>query len=435
MKPITIRPCAKIRGKVLLPADKSISHRAAILAALSPGRTLIRNFLFSDDCLATISALKAMGVSITPDLKKNEVLVFSRGLLRASQRPLDMKESGTSARVLAGLLAGQSFQSVLTASPSLLKRPMKRIIAPLSMMGADIRARRKQGEYYLPLEIFPSLLTGIEWKQEVASAQVKSAILLAGLSAHGETVVIEPVPTRDHTERMLKLFGAEIRFKKGWSAVRRSELSSPGSLEVPGDISSAAFFAVAALIIKGSRVLIKNCGINPTRTGAIDVLKRMGGFIRLIGRKAGYEPYSDMEVASSGLKGCRISSSEIPSLIDELPVLMVAAAMAEGRTVIEGAQELRVKETDRVYSMVFNLKKAGVRIETAVNNGREDIVIYGQGAIKAGNFRSFGDHRTAMSMFVASLAAEGGTSKLDDISCANKSFPGFIDIFRHLLVR
>ncbi len=434
LKSMLIKPCKAIHGTIELPGDKSISHRAAILSSLAKGRTEIRRFLFSDDCLVTLNALKAMGVGAKTFKRGHRVIIDSCGVLRPPRHALDMKESGTSARMLMGLLAGQRFVSRLTGAPSLLRRPMARVIKPLSLMGAGIRARHRGGKDYLPVLIRPSVLHGICWKQEVASAQVKSALLLAGLFAQGETCVHEAVTTRDHTERMLRFFGADLRMSGGDIMVKGRGLTSPGLVIVPGDISSAAFFIVAALVVKGSCLLIKRVGVNPTRTGAIRVLQRMGGCIRLISGQKGYEPVADLDIRSSRLGGTRIRSAEIPSLIDELPVLMVAASLAEGRTVIEGAGELRVKETDRIRSMSWNLKKAGVKIDTKVTAGREDIVITGSGGIKGAHFRSFGDHRTAMSMYVAALAASG-VSSLDDPACVGKSFPEYFSAFKHLIVR
>lgn len=434
MKSLRITSAKKICGAMELPGDKSISHRAAILASLCNGTTQIHRFLFSDDCLVTLQALKAMGISVTFDRARERVRVVSDGVLRPPCKALFMKESGTSARVFMGLLAAQAFASRLTGAPSLLKRPMGRVITPLRLMGADIHARQKKGQAYLPVDVRPAVLFGIDWKQEVASAQVKSAILLAGLFAAGSTRVHETVPTRDHTERMMRFFGAKIRFSKRGIEVQKSRLVSPHLVTIPGDISSAAFFIVAALLLKGSRLVIKDVGVNPTRTGALSVLRRMGGCIRQKPRAEVYEPVADLDICSSELHGVRIGAGEVPSMIDELPVLMVAASLARGRTVIEGGQELRVKETDRIRSMSWNLRRAGVHIETKVTGRREDIIITGSDRLAGGLFKSFGDHRTAMSMYVAALVARGA-SFLDDSQCVHKSFPGFFDVFKHLIVR
>lgn len=430
MKPIRIKPADGLRGTVRVPGDKSISHRAAILAAIASGKTTIKNFLFSDDCLTTLNALSILGVMVIVDKKASRVVIVSDGHFKKPKVPLFMRESGTSARLLLGLLSGQDFSSKFTAAPSLMKRPMQRVIEPLTKMGARIKGRAG----FLPLEALPARLCGIYWKQKVASAQVKSAILLAGLYADGKTIVEEPQKTRDHTERMLKIFGANIRTKGSKTYLTKSLLKAQKNIFVPGDISSAAFFIVAGLIIKGSRILIKDVSINPTRMGAVSVLRRMGGRIKISKKRDLFEPLADIEVRSSSLKAITIKADEIPVLIDELPVLMVAASMARGRSVIEGVQELRVKETDRVRSMVYNLTKLGVNIRVKSLKEHDSIEILGVPAFNGADLRSFSDHRTAMSMVVAALAARG-ESTLDDISCVGKSFPDFLAVLNHLLAR
>lgn len=378
-----------------------------------------------------MSVLKALGVKIKIRKSRNEVVIVSRGRFQAPRHVLNMNESGTSARVLMGLLAAQPFASIVTGSPSLLKRPMVRVIEPLEKMGAKISGKGKK--QLLPVRIKPCVLRGISWEQKIASAQVKSAILLAGLFAQGPTRILEKNISRDHTERMLKCFGAPISFSKGKIECKSASLVSPGCVDIPADISSAAFFIAACLLVPGSKLLIRHLGVNPTRMGMVRVFKNMGAKIRIKNRKVGCEPVADMVVQSSSLQGCRIRASEIPSLIDELPILMVAACLAQGKTVIEGIEELRVKETDRIQSMVWNLRKAGADIQVKTSGKREDVLIQGVKSLRAGHFRSFGDHRTAMSMFTASLAASG-TSTLDDISCVAKSFPEFVSVFKHLLV-
>lgn len=433
MKSIRIVPASGLKGVVRVPGDKSISHRAAILSAIACGKTTIRNFLFSDDCLATLRALTAMGVRISADKKNSKVIVVSTGKFRKPVSPIFMKESGTSARVLLGLLCGQDFSSELTGAASLTKRPMQRVIEPLSLMGAQIESCRGGRDGYLPLKISPSRLRGIHWEQKVASAQVKSAILLAGLYADGRTIVEEPQKTRDHTERMLKVFGADIKTKGGSVVLSAGSLRSPGRIFVPGDVSSAVFFIVAGLIIKNSRLIIKDVSINPTRMGAVRVLKRMGGKIKILKKGTFYEPTADIEVETSALKATTVRAHEIPSLVDELPVLMVAASLARGKSIIEGAQELRVKETDRITSMSANLTKLGVNIKVKSLRGIESIEIPGVDSLSGASLSSFKDHRTAMSMVVAGLSAQG-PSDLDDISCVSKSFPGFLKTLKHLLV-
>lgn len=434
VKAIKIIPGIKLRGVVIVPGDKSISHRAAILAALSCGQTTIKNFLFSDDCLATLKVLESLGVKIIYRKKFCEVIVESEGFLRSPKTSLFMKESGTSARVLLGVLAGQNFVSKVTGSPSLMRRPMLRVIKPLRLMGARIKTKKLKNNEFLPAEIFPADLHGIEWAQEVASAQVKSAILLAGLFAEGETIIKEPVATRDHTERMLKLFGVPVKNVGGKIHLSPSRLKSPGEIVIPRDFSSAAFFIVAGLLIKNSRLLIKDVGINPARFGIFYVLKRMGAKMTILNRRPLFEPVADIEVVSSPLKAVIIKAREIPGLIDELPVLMIAAARAKGKTIIEGADELRVKETDRIQSMFFNLEKLGIKInvKSGKKNG-ERIEIFGSDHFEGAHLRSFSDHRTAMSVYIAALAAKGA-STLDDAGCVSKSFPGFFDVMKHLFV-
>jgi 3-phosphoshikimate 1-carboxyvinyltransferase len=432
MKPFVIKPYLSLKGTIVPPGDKSISHRAAILSALVRGRTIIRNFSFSDDCLVTLRALEALGVKVTLNKKKREVAIVSCGYLRQPKVPLDMKESGTSCRIFLGLLAGQDFKSTLIGAPTLVRRPMHRVIEPLRRMGASIKAQKKINDEFLPIKILPSGLCAIQWTQKIASAQVKSAILFAGLFADGETIVCEPVPTRDHTERCLKLFRADIKVDKDKIRIRRSSLKSPGSVLIPGDISSAAFFIVAGLITTNSKIIIKNVGANPGRMGAVNVLKRMGGNIQMRSHSRMYEPMADFEVISSELRATVIKASEIPFLIDELPILMVAASLAKGKTIIEGAEELRVKETDRIMSMVSNLMKLDVNIRVKSLNKKELIEIDGADSLKPAGLRSFGDHRTAMSMVIAGLTC-GKPVRLDDISCIKKSFPEFLAVLNHLV--
>lgn len=432
MKTIKIIPKTGLRGTVIVPGDKSISHRAAILAALTRGKTTIKNFLFSDDCLVTLKVLESLGVKIIYKKKFCEVVIESTGFLRAPKSSLFMKESGTSARVLLGVLAGQNFVSKVTGSPSLMRRPMLRVIKPLRLMGARIKAKKSKNDEFLPLEILPADLHGITWVQEVSSAQVKSAILLAGLFSEGETVIKESVATRDHTERMLKLFGVSAKSVKKVIHLYPSPLQSPGEIVIPRDFSSAAFFIVAALLIKNSRLLIKDVGINPARFGIFYVLKRMGAKMTILNRRPSFEPVADIEIVSSSLKATVIEAREIPGLIDELPVLMIAAAKARGKTIIEGAGELRVKETDRIQSMFFNLRELGIKIN--VKSGKksgERIEIFGSDHFEGARLRSFSDHRTAMSVYIAALAAKGA-STLDDAGCVSKSFPGFFDVMKHL---
>jgi len=436
-KPFVIKEHFIPRGEISLPGDKSIAHRSLIISALSFGKTIIKNFPASGDLLATLSVLSALGVNISRNNKR--VLVCGRpgcGLLEP-KKPLFASNSGTTIRLLLGVLAGQDFTARLVAGKYLSARPMARVNIPLRMMGALITAKKRGSDEYPPIVISGNKLKGISYRLPVASAQVKGAILLAGLYAEGKTRVIEPIKTRDHTERMLKAFGADITISGNSVILNPGQiLTSPGEIYIPGDISSAAFFLVLASVIPGSNVVIRSCGLNPGRRGIINVLKRMGAKIKVVyPRRKGlgdFEPAVDLMVTSSSLKGTLVSPEEIPTLVDELPVFIVAACFAGGRTVIKGAGELRVKETDRINSMVWNLKRMTADIRVSKSRGSESIIINGKGRLKGAKLKSFGDHRTAMSMVVAALAAEG-RSEIDDVSCINKSFPGFIATLETLL--
>lgn len=422
------------RGALVLPGDKSIAHRALILGALSCGKTTIDNFPLHDDSYATIQVLEALGVKIVR--QQDKVFIYGCGMqgFRVPCQPLFAHNSGTTLRLMLGVLAGLDFRARITAWPGLKARPMSRVTKPLRLMGAKIQARIKHNEEYAPLTVRGGKLTGITYLPDIASAQVKSAILLAGLFAQGKTTVIERLPTRDHTERMLKAFGADIAIKNNRVTLKPGlELKSPGKIYIPGDVSSAAFFCVLAAIIPGSKVTLKGVGLNPGRTGAVKVLKRMGAKIKvkISPPSPSQEPAGDLIMQSSRLKGTTVSAREIPFLIDELPVLMVAACFARGKTVIQSAQELRVKETDRINSMVTNLRRMGADIRVAKKGRQEKITINGQGFLRGANLSSFGDHRSAMSLMVAAYAA-CGDSTIDDISCISKSFPGFLKVLKGL---
>jgi len=428
-----------MKGKIFLPGDKSIAHRALILSAISSQKTRIYNLPNNDDCLATINCLKSLGIKIKS--KKGYIEVFGKGLygLKRPVKPISAKESGTTFRLLLGILSGQSFRSKLTADKSLSQRPMLRVTKPLRMMGAVITAKRKTKnsklEEYAPVSVSGGNLLGIKYKMPVASAQVKSAILLAGLFAKGQTQVLEPNKSRDHTERMLKLFQAAVKTKNNLVSITgNKELVSPLKINIPGDVSSATFFAVAAAILKDSKVLLKNISLNPSRIGALRVLKGMGVDIKIKNEKLktkNSEPAGDILVQSSKLKGIKVKRSEIPFLIDELPILMVAACFAEGKTTFEGVGELRVKETDRINSMTDNLKKMGAKIKILKVRNCEDIIIQGVKQLKGASLKSFGDHRTAMSLVIAGLAANK-VNKIDDLNCIGKSFPGFLTTLKEL---
>lgn len=408
-----------LKGEITVPGDKSISHRAVMFGSLAKGLTEITNFLQGTDCLSTISCFRKLGIEI--ENGSDWILVHGRGLhgLTAPDCVLDAGNSGTTTRLISGILAPQSFTTTLTGDASIQKRPMKRIMEPLSMMGANIKSLK--GNDCAPLEIQGSPLKGIHYTSKVASAQVKSAILLAGLYASGETSVTEPVISRNHTEIMLSHFGAEIATKGTTASIRPEPLLEGRKITVPGDISSAAYFIAAGLIVPGSEILIKNVGINETRNGILRVAKQMGGNIRLLNenRDSG-EPVADILVSHSSLRGIEIKGSIIPTLIDELPVIAIMAAYAKGTTVIADAAELKVKESNRIDVMVNNLSAMGADI-----TGTEDgMIINGGRPLHGALIHSMDDHRIAMSFAVASLQAEGMTT-IEGGECVNISYPAF----------
>ncbi|MCX5680568.1 MAG: 3-phosphoshikimate 1-carboxyvinyltransferase [Candidatus Omnitrophica bacterium] len=412
-----IMPVDKIIGEIILPGDKSISHRAVILASIAKGRTRIKNSLDCDDCRNTIRAFRDMDIRI--DEAEGEVIIEGRGLkgLKQPPHPINVGESGTSMRLLAGVISGQDFSATLEGSGGLNKRPMKRITEPLSMMGVDIKA---SDGGFPPIVINGGRIKPITYKLPVASAQVKSAILLAGLYADGITCVEENIRSRDHTERALEYFGARVTVDGSKVSVRGIKELSARSVDVPGDMSSAAFFIAAATLAKGSKLKINGVGINPTRFGFINVLLRMGADIEVLNKVDGFEPMADIVVLGSRTRGIVIERHMIPGLIDELPAIFVVAALSKGKTIIRGAEELRVKETDRILSMQTNLKALGARMDIL----GDDIVIEGVSALKGAALKSFGDHRTCMASVVAALAA-GSASVIDETECVNKSFPEF----------
>ena len=435
---------------ITVPSDKSISHRAVILASVSKGITRIKNLLMSEDIKRTIEAFQAMGVPIK-EMKGEGWRISGVGMagLKKPSGPLYLGNSGTTMRLLPGILAGRDFEVILTGDKSLSARPMKRIIEPLRKMGAEIASdasRPKQShENYPPLRIRGGKLKAINYKSKIASAQVKSCILLAGLYADGVTSISEPEKSRDHTERMLAMFGCEVKGEGRRVSVKGPvELKSPGTIEIPGDISSAAFFIVAGCILPGIKIILKSVGLNPTRIGVIDVLKKMGADISIANMslrggtkcrrsnlrmtRLAEEPKGDIIVKTSQLKGAVISPQDVVRAIDEIPVIMVAACFAKGKTVIKGIKELRVKETDRVNSMVTNLRKIGASIEV---NG-ENIIINGARPLHGARVSSFGDHRTAMSMLVAGLGAKGKVI-VTGLGCINKSFPNFKKLLKSVI--
>lgn len=429
MEDYTVKPARAVSGEIMVPGDKSISHRSIMLGSLALGETRVTGFLRGEDNFATLNAFRAMGIGIEDD---GTVLRISGKGIHGLTEPsdvLDCGNSGTSMRLMTGLLAGQRFFSVLSGDQYLRKRPMKRVIQPLSAMGASIFGRA--GGDKAPLAIVGKELHGITYASPVSSAQVKSAILLAGLYADGDTTVTEPHLSRDHSERMLRHFGADLTTFSGGVTIRSGNQLQGREITVPGDISSAAFFLVAGLIVPDSELLIRGVGVNPTRTGIIDVLSAMGGDIQLLNpREASGEPVADLLVRSSRLKGVEIGGDVVPRAIDEFPVICVAASLAEGRTVVRDAMELRVKETDRIKAMATNLSLAGVGVEETADG----MVIEGRERLNGCRVESFGDHRIAMSMLIAGLAADGETT-VTDVGCIATSFPDFITLLEKVAAR
>lgn len=417
-----IKKIKKASGVVKVAGDKSISHRAVMLGSLADGTTEISGFLQGADCLSTIDCFRNMGIDI--DLKGENVIVKGNGLagLNAPKKTLYTGNSGTTTRLLCGILAGQNFDSSVTGDASIQKRPMKRVTEPLSLMGAHIENE------YCPLYIKGSPLHGINYTMPVASAQVKTAIILAGLYAEGKTIIHETEKSRDHTELMLGAMGANINVSGLDITVNKTASLSAVKADVPGDISSAAFFMVLGLILPNSEITVTNVGINPTRTGIIDVLKEMGADIKLenIHSSAG-ESVADITICSSQLHGTVIDGDIIPRLIDELPIIAVAAVFADGETVIKDAQELKVKETNRIRAVADEFSKCGIDI-TETDDG---MIIKGGKPIHGADFRTYGDHRMAMCLTVLAQLADG-ESTIDDSDCACVSYPTFFDDFYKL---
>ena len=434
-KVVIVEPADRLVGEVTPPGDKSISHRAVILGSIAEGSTRIHGFLPGEDNLRTVEAFRLMGVEIEKT-DTTSLLIRGRGLygLREPGDVIDAGNSGTTARLLTGLLSPQSFFAVITGDDSLRTRPMKRVVEPLAEMGAHIHGRDRGR--YLPLAISGSALKGIYFRSPIPSAQVKSSILLAGLYADGTTVVEEPLRSRDHTERMLGVFGASVTVEGRRVGVKKAKSLRGCTVEVPGDISSASFLMVGAIITPDSELLIRNVGLNPTRTGVITILKRMGADIRIMNEEDRGEPCGDVVVRSSPLRGIEITHEEITSAIDEFPVICVAGAFAEGRTRISGAGELRVKESDRITAMAEGLRAIGVDAKE-MDDGIE---IQGVGCVdgvcgwvKGGRVRSHGDHRIAMAMAVAGLRAEEGVT-IEGAECVDVSFPDFFDILSRVRI-
>ena len=419
---MVIQKIKKAIGQIKVPGDKSISHRAVMLGSLANGVTEISGFLKGADCLSTIDCFRKMGIDI--DINGENVTVHGNGL-RGLKKPDEMLytgNSGTTTRLLCGILAGQNFDTSITGDASIQKRPMGRVVKPLSMMGAKIENE------YCPLYITGTKLHGIDYKMPVASAQVKTAIILAGLYADGETVIHEIEKSRDHTELMLSAMGADLTVDNLDITVKPTNDLTAVNVDVPGDISSAAFFLVLGAIMPNSQITVTNVGINPTRTGIIDVLKDMGADITLenVHTSAG-ETVANITVRSSSLKGTTVGGDIIPRLIDELPIIAVAAVFADGQTVIKDAQELKVKETNRIRAVVDEFNKCGIDI-TETDDGMS---INGGKSIHGADFKTYGDHRMAMSLTVLAQLADG-ESTLDDSDCACVSYPTFFDDFYKL---
>ncbi|MBQ2400781.1 MAG: 3-phosphoshikimate 1-carboxyvinyltransferase [Lachnospiraceae bacterium] len=413
-----------LRGEVTIPGDKSISHRSIMFGSISKGITEIHNFLEGADCLSTISCFRNMGIDI--ENKNGIVTVHGKGLrgLNAPSCVLDCGNSGTTTRLISGILAPQHFDVTLTGDDSIQKRPMKRIMEPLSMMGADITSLRDNG--CAPLSIRGRQLHGIHYHSNVASAQVKSSILLAGLYADGETTVTEPKLSRNHTELMLQFFGADVRTSGTTATVLPASELYGNRIHVPGDISSSVYFVAAGLIIPNSEILIRNVGINPTRDGLIRVCKAMGADITLLNENRDYsEPTADILVRTSNLKGTIIEGDIIPTMIDELPTVALMACFADGTTIIRDAAELKVKESNRIAIMVQNLTAMGADVEET----EDGMIIHGGNPLHGAVIETKKDHRIAMTFAIAALAAEGDTEILD-AECVDISYPQF---YRDLL--
>ncbi|WP_285766222.1 3-phosphoshikimate 1-carboxyvinyltransferase [Peribacillus sp. SI8-4] len=415
-----------LRGSIDIPGDKSISHRSIMFGALAEGETVVTNFLPGADCLSTISCFMQLGIEIEQEGKR--VRIEGKGLkgLTEPKEVLDVGNSGTTIRLMTGILAGQDFSAILTGDESIAKRPMTRVVNPLRQMGAVIDGRK--GAEYTPIFIRGGKLEGIRYELPVASAQVKSAIILAGLQSEGETIIVEPEETRDHTERMIQAFGGKIEKDGHTIKVGGNQVFKGTTVHVPGDISSAAFFLVAAAITKNSEVVLKNVGLNPTRTGILEVMKAMGADITIEKKTSGGEPAGDITVRSSRLKGTTISGELIPRLIDEIPVIALLATQAEGVTTIKDAAELKVKETNRIDTVANELSILGADITPTADG----LIIHGRKSLNGGTVTSHGDHRIGMMLAVAALITDGDVDLVDPDAIA-VSYPEFFEHLTHLI--
>ena len=416
MEKIVEKNKSGLKGEIVIPSDKSLSHRAIMISSLAKGTAKIENFSKGADCHSTLNLFKNLGVDI--EFKSEQSLILkSSGKLIAPQCDLNCGNSGTTMRLVSGILAGQNFNSVLYGDESLSKRPMKRVIEPLSLMGAVIESN----DFKAPLKIYGQKLNGINYNSKLASAQVKSCILLAGLHAEGKTSFTEPYVSRNHTELMLEYLGADISTENSKTTIQKSELTAK-DIKVCGDISSAAFFIAAGLIVPNSDFIIKNVGLNPTRTGILDVVNMMGGQVEILDKSiVSNEEVGDLRVKTSDLRACEISGSLIPRLIDEIPVIAVMATQAEGTTIIKDAQDLRNKESDRITAVVTELRKFGADIDETPDG----FIINGKKTLKGDcEIETYHDHRLAMSMYIAGLISEK-TAKINDFQWVDISFPEF----------
>ncbi|WP_212935878.1 3-phosphoshikimate 1-carboxyvinyltransferase [Bacillus hominis] len=410
-----------LNGKIVVPGDKSISHRSVMFGAIAEGTTKVSNFLLGEDCLSTIACFQKLGVQI--EQSGNDVTIYGKGLhnLQEPKEVLDVGNSGTTIRLMLGILANTPFHSTIIGDASIGKRPMKRVTDPLSKMNAQIDGR--ENGQYTPLSIRGGKVKGMHYHSPVASAQVKSAVLLAGLQGEGVTTVTEPMQSRDHTERMLRAFGCAVDVNGRTISLQGGQQLKGADIEVPGDISSAAFFLVAGAIVQNSKLVLENVGLNPTRTGILDVLTKMGALISIDHiRNEEFEPCGDITIETSKLKGIEIGGTLIPRLIDEIPVIALLATQAEGITVIKDAEELKVKETNRIDTVVDELGKLGAKIEATPDG----MIIYGKQNLKGNTVNSHGDHRIGMMLAIASCIIDGEV-KIENSDAVAVSYPEFFE--------
>ncbi|HDR3886388.1 TPA: 3-phosphoshikimate 1-carboxyvinyltransferase [Bacillus cereus] len=410
-----------LNGKIVVPGDKSISHRSVMFGAIAEGTTKVSNFLLGEDCLSTIACFQKLGVQI--EQSGNDVTIYGKGLanLQEPKEVLDVGNSGTTIRLMLGILANTPFHSTIIGDASIGKRPMKRVTDPLSKMNAQIDGR--ENGQYTPLSIRGGKVKGMHYHSPVASAQVKSAVLLAGLQGEGVTTVTEPMQSRDHTERMLRAFGCTVDVNGRSVSLQGGQQLKGADIEVPGDVSSAAFFLVAGAIVQNSKLVLENVGLNPTRTGILDVLTKMGALISINHiRNEEFEPCGDITIETSKLKGIEIGGTLIPRLIDEIPVIALLATQAEGITVIKNAEELKVKETNRIDTVVDELGKLGAKIEPTPDG----MIIYGKQSLKGNTVNSHGDHRIGMMLAIASCIIDGEV-KIENSDAVAVSYPKFFE--------